>query len=290
MIYYLKQGQNSIFKAIQIKENECTLSNLSENSSIKKIDKIIKKIKHKGINTIVLSKEMQLKQQIIQSLNDYDITILDGKWLMQYMLQNIIDYLVLNKNITDIDEITILSNDLNYVVNNSVNGFVNKYKKIRIVTNHTEKFKKLEEKLYEQNGIVIIITNNKRKALSKSKLIINFDFVQESINQYNINENAIIINLNDKIKINNKRFCGLVINNYEVEFKHNEFQQQSSILDIKDILDKQKEFYLKDILEEKIYSIIIEQTIHNQFETIENILKEYKIEIKELYGVNNILT
>ena len=44
-----------------------------------------------------------------------------------------------------------------------------------------KKFKKLENDLYEQNGVPIIISNNKKKSLSKSELIINFDFIEEDI-------------------------------------------------------------------------------------------------------------
>ena len=134
-----------------------------------------------------------------------------------------------------------------------------------------------------------MITSNKRKAMSKSILIVNFDFVQEAINQYNVNENAIIINLNDRIKIDKKRFSGLIITDYEVEFRKHEIECEQKILDIEDILKKQEEFSLKEILEEKIYMNSLKYPNFSAFRTIENIMENYNIKIKELYGVNGII-
>lgn len=201
---YIKQGQSSILQDIKLIENECQILKPLDKITKKKKEKIIQKITRKGINQVVVSKDIKNNQEFIDLLNNYDITIFDGKWLMQYMLRPIINYL--KKQRENIDEITILANDLTNEVTQNLKRFANTYKKIRIVTNHLEKFKRVEEELFETTGIPIIISNNKRKALAKSEIIINFDFVQEIINQYNINENATIINLSDKIKINKKRF------------------------------------------------------------------------------------
>ena len=286
MAYYIKEGQSSIFREIKLYENECRISRLNSNSSKKKIEKIVKKIKKKKIEEVVLSKEIKQNKEFIQELNNYDITIFDGKWFMQYMISQIICYLEKKEKISTVEEITILANDLTNEVKQNIQKFLNTYKKIRIVTNHLEKFKRIEEELYETTGISIILTNNKRKALSKSELIINFDFVQETINQYNIYEKAIIINLNNVIKINKKRFCGLVITDYEVEFLKNEKQNESELLELDDILKKQEEFSLKETLEEKIYSSVRNTPNYNMFETVENIIKTYNIKISKLYGIN----
>lgn len=282
MAYYIKQGQSSIFLNIKVCENECKIPPITCNS--KKIEKIVKKIKKKSINQVVLSKQIKQNDVFVQKLNDYDITIFDGKWLMQYILPEIITYLKEKQKIMQVDEITILANELTEDVKQNIKIFANTYKKIRIVTNHLERFKKVEQELYEEKGISIIITNNKRKALSKSMLIINFDFVQEAINQYNINEQAVIINLNDKIKINKKRFSGLIITDYEVEFQNidDEF--------LEEIMQKQNEFSLKEILEEKIYSSLQVIPNYNIFDKVKIPLKKYDIQIKELYGINGLIT
>ena len=287
MGYYIKQGQSSIFKYIKIIEDECEILKIISKTTPKKLEKIVEKIKKKDINPIVLSKEVKQNQKFLEMLNNYAITIFDGKWLMQYILQDIIEYLKEKQKIAIDDEITILSNDLNNEVKQNIKTFANKYKKIRIVTNHIDKFKKLEQELYEENGTSIIITNNKRKALAKSELIVNFDFVQETINQYNINENAIIINLSEKIKINKKRFNGIIITDYEVKIeKDNEEKEEI----LKEIIQKEMEYSLKEILEEKIYSHTKKQPSINTFPIVKNILKKYKIKIKELNGLNGVIT
>ena len=70
----------------------------------------------------------------------------------------------------------------------------------------------------------------------KSNIIINVDFSKETLNKYKINENANIINVKGKIKINQKSFNGLNINNYEIDFRE----------DKKNIQAYSKKYFLKD--------------------------------------------
>jgi len=284
VIYYIKEGQSSIFSKVNIKGNECEISKINKNN--KKAERIVKKLKKKNINKIVISKKLKENQQMIKQFNNYDITIFDGKWLMKYLLGEIIEYIGQIQKLQPIDEIAILSNDLSDEVKNNIINFSNKYKKIRIVTNHIEKFKKLEQEIYDKYGVSIIITNNKRKALAKSILIINFDFVQETINQFNINENAIIINLEEKIKINKKRYNGLIITDYGVELDKNKLD----LSNLKEILKKQDEFYLKEILEERIYTLSKTQPSFKAFATIRNIIKENNIKVRQIYGANGSIS
>ena len=39
------------------------------------------------------------------------------------------------------------------------------YKKLTIVTNHIEKLRKIEKEIKEKEGILIILSNNKNKAI-----------------------------------------------------------------------------------------------------------------------------
>ena len=61
------------------------------------------------------------------------------------------------------------------------------------------------------------VSNNKRKSILKAEIIINIDFPEELINKYRIYDKAIIININDKITIQSKRFNGININYYKIE-------------------------------------------------------------------------
>ena len=89
------------------------------------------------------------------------------------------------------------------------------------MTNNINYFKPLKEKLWDEDGIIITLTNNKKKALSKSNIILNVDFSEEVINRYIIFDEAILINLEEEIKIRKKRFCGKIINDYKIKPKEN---------------------------------------------------------------------
>ena len=137
----------------------------------------------------------------------------------------------------------MLINDLTDIEFENVKNLARKYKTINIVTNHIEKFKNLEKQLQENEGIIITITNNKKKSLMKTQIILNIDFPKELINKYNIRDDAIIVNVKGKIKINKKRFNGLNINNYEIDFREDKKDEKA-------ICSK---YYLKDIYESELY-------------------------------------
>ena len=62
---------------------------------------------------------------------------------------------------------------------------------------------------------MITVTNNKKKSLMRSKIILNVDFKTNEINKYNIPDDSIIVNFKGDVDINKKRFNGLNINDYE---------------------------------------------------------------------------
>ena len=93
------------------------------------------------------------------------------------------------------------------------------YKVINIVTNNVKEFNKIEEIIFKTEDVMINITNNKKKGLMRSQIILNVDFKTELLNQYNIPEKAILINLPGNIQIKKKRFNGININDYEIKYK-----------------------------------------------------------------------
>lgn len=111
-----------------------------------------------------------------------------------------------------------------------------------------EKFKKLENQILEEDGIMITVNNNKRKSLCRADIILNVDFPQELLNQYFINEEAIIVNLKGNVKINKKRFNGININDYQITFKKpNDLDCENLYLfdekDVYEALLPRKQFY-----------------------------------------------
>ena len=72
---------------------------------------------------------------------------------------------------------------------------------------------------------------------------------------------------------------------YEVELKNKDCEMLDSI----NIAEKQKEFCLKEILEEQIYNKLVEMHKHNMFDEVRNVIEKYNIQVKELVGINGIL-
>ncbi len=172
------------------------------------------------------------------------INIVNSEKLNEILVLDMLEYITKKKDLK-LEElkISILVNDISNNMLENIKEIAKIYKKINIVTNHIRQFKKLEKDFFEQEGIIITINNNKRKSLSKSNIILNVDFPNELINKYTIFDEAIIINLRGNIKIDKKRFSGININDYEIDFDYfDEFDYEKQMLyDKKDIYEA--EFY-----------------------------------------------
>lgn len=278
MLYIEKNDKPNIierkFNIIKVQNNNIKLPIIekTKDSQKEKIAQKTVKIVNKKSNSkkVILSKEMLKEQIYINYLNTYGIQISDGRWLFEVLATDVIEYIINKKNLENEKIIiSILINDLTDIEYENINILAKKYKTINIVTNHIEKFKKLEDKLLNEDGISITITNNKKKSLLKSQIILNVDFPNELINKFAINEEAIIINVHGKVKIDKKRFNGLNINNYEIDFRD----------DKKDSIDIINKFYLKDVYEAELYK-------REGFYNIRERLIRDNVIIKKLYSNN----
>lgn len=265
------------FNIIKMQENKLFLP-ITANTSEKQIEKLAQKTKkiiskYSNSKKIVISKNLQEEITYINYLNSYGLDISDGRWLYEILATDIIKYIIEKKKIKKEETtISILINDLTEIELENIKILAENYKNLNIVTNHIEKFKKLEDKFME-NGIMITIGNNKKKSLMKSKIILNIDFPNELINKYMIKEDAIIINVPGKVKINRKRFNGLIVNNYEIDFR-DDIKSEENLMGY--------EFYLRDVYESRLYK---KQT----FSDIRNALKKDGVNIKKVYLSNSVL-
>lgn len=231
---------------IRIQDNTIILP-ITKETGNKKIEKLAQKTreviqKYSNSKKVILSKEMHNEQIYLNYLNTYGLEIQDGRWLFEILLPDTIEYII-NKKKIEKTNISIMINDLTEIELENIKTLARKYKSINIVTNHIEKFKKLQKQLQEEYGIIITITNNKKKSLMKSQIILNIDFPNELINKYNIQDESIIVNLKAKIKINSKRFNGLNISNYEIDFR--EDKKNNKALSSK--------YNLRDLYESELY-------------------------------------
>lgn len=230
-MYYIQEADKpktlaKLFNIIQFEGAKLILP-ISQEEKIdsKKAQKLAlktKKILDKAISKkIVLSKKIQEQEEYTNLLHSYDLDIIQGRWLFEVLTCQALNYLLEKKNKKKEETpIAILVNELSENMLENLKTIAKQYKRVSIITNHREKFKQIEKQILEQEGIMITVGNNKKKGLSKAELILNVDFPSELINQYNICENAIIVNLRGNVKIGKKRFNGISINDYEITYKN----------------------------------------------------------------------
>ncbi len=181
------------------------------------------------------------------------LNVIQGKNLFKLLAHKIIKTQCLQNNIKpEKSVISIAVNSNDEWIMNLIKELSIEFKTINIATNNIKYFKNLENTLFEEDGTIITVTNNKKKGLAKANIILNIDFPQELINKYTIFENAIIINLEEKIKIKKKRFSGKIINDYNIDLKkgskiEEDLKKEKYInYDIRDLA----EVYLKNAPEE----------------------------------------
>ena len=199
----------------------------------------------------------------------YKINVINGRWLFLVLSDKVLDYIVEKRNLEKKEtNVSVLVNEniCDYVMEN-IKQISKKYKNVNIVTAHIEKFKKLEKEILEESGIIITISNNKKKSLKRSNIILNVDFTEEELNKYNITDEAIIVNIKENVEINKKRYNGLNINDYEISFeKFDEFDYE-----------KDKLYWKKDLYEASIYR-------KQPYQYIERKINKDKVKIVELIG------
>lgn len=249
----------------------------TDHKSIEKwIPHLNKVLYDRNFDTIVLSKTLKQIDGVKENINKENITILDGKLLKKNMLLKIAEYIA---NELDVElkntEITLLVNENTKIHIESIINLAENAKNIKIATNNIDEFKMLEQKLQEQFGILIRITNNKRKGLANSNIIINMDFPEELINKYTINTEAIIVNLEQAVKIKSKKFNGINANDIKINLKKNynlEFQQSNIYND----------FEIKELYEASLNNM--------GFEEVQNKLKKDNVYVSALIGNNGVIS
>lgn len=263
ILYFFKK----LFCVLTLKEDGmCILPyrDIKSTYTIRIISRCISKIS----KNIVLSKKLYTNIKLNEELSQKGIYIFNGKLLFNYMLLDCLKYISKYMD-TKIEkqEISILLNNLTELDKNNIIYLSKNLKRVNIVTNNINRFKKLENYLQEELGISITITNNKKKSLLKSKIIVNLDFSENEVNLYNINRKAIIINLKDKINIKSKMFEGINISDYEITCKN---------------INKYNKFDNKILYESVIKKV-------DDYNSIIDKIKQDKAKIVNLIGQNGVI-
>lgn len=228
-LWYVKTSENSnkikkMFNIIETKMYEgkifCSLP-IDENTKIKKIITIARKLNRElyknEIDTVVLSEKLQKLTVLKDELYYENIDILDGKRLSEYLIMEIIKY-ICNSQTRSLSEeqVSILVNENTDLSIENIIDIAKKIKRLNIVTKNIEKFKNIEEYLYNEFGIMIRVSNNPKKDLLNSDIILNIDFSKDILKKYTIPNKCVFVDVNDELKIKQKKFCGVIVNDYQI--------------------------------------------------------------------------
>lgn len=231
--------------------------------------KIIRILDKTNCRTIILSKYLKENKEFLENLKNKDLNIIDGKWLFLILSEKVLDYVARKKDLKkeETNVSILVNNNFNDYVLENIKEIIKQYKTVNIVTKQIDKFKKIEKQIMQEEGINILITNNKKKSLVRSNIILNVDFDTDLINKYNIPEEGIIINLQENVKITRKRFNGISINDYEIKYQnYDEYDYE-----------KEKYYDRKDMYEAMIYK-------KQPYECIKRKIDRDKVEIVKLIG------
>ena len=279
MIIYVKQLEEkklmytlfNILKAERIADKAFINLPINKNSSKRKIEKVFEKLGkylyNNNIKNVVLEKELMQNEMAKNILYSNNINILEGTMLKRYLIYNVVQkiYQYKNKKI-EAGEITLLINENDEINIETIKQIVQNVKRLNIITSNTKRFRKIVDYLYNELGILIKLTNNLKTNLNSTDIIINIDFPEEIINKLDIPTKATILNIQEDININTKKFAGINIKTLEIQIP--------------------KEYELEKFDARTIYeaSLYKKPTI-KIFEQIQ----EDNLQIKHLIGVNGII-
>lgn len=234
---------------------------------IKRIQKqLIKVCKISKVENCIFSEDSQFLKGCIEG------SIHKNKKLMKSMILEILEY-IFTKNCgnLELENIYIFMNEYSNFNITIIENLCRKFKTVNIITENLKKFKNLENALYDE-GILITVSNNKRKSVKNARYIINVDFENEKIEEYNLNSNSVFINLTDNPIIFNKCFLGVVINDIEITI-NNDFI-----------------FYIEEFLGSiNIKNLLEIMCNNNAVEMAGNILEKYNGKITALVGTRGKL-
>lgn len=184
-----------------------------------KLDNIVfKTLKNKNCK-VIFSQELVNILHNSKKNKDYINMQKQDKTIFIENIQKALEYIIkIRKECVQQNNIYVLTKNNNIQYRNLLIDLSLKYKSLNIITEKIKEFKHIEDFVYEKYGVFVVISNNKRKSLIRAKYILNIDYNENEINQFNINRNGIIFNIsNNEIK-RIRGFNGIIINNVEMEY------------------------------------------------------------------------
>lgn len=230
------------------------------------VEKLRKLIKKDNIKQVACEEEIQ--QYVDKKI------LIDEKDIIKYLILEILEYIfeIQGKKMEQEDIYFLINKDEDIYLEN-IKTLSEKFKTTNIITEELSKFQKIVENIFEEET-TIYLSNNKRKSLRRAKYIVNFDYGIGEIEKYNINRTAILINIEQKVKIESMAFEGISINNVNIQIPDELIEHFGRMM-------------------EKINKNILYMSLVNQKQELARIkdrIKEDNIHIHNLIGDKGIIS
>lgn len=274
---------NNIYVRLNNRKYKSKYDKIFRGLRIEKIDegKIIllpqNYLKRKNKYKRIIEKASEGKTYILYSNDVQDLTNTakncSGKRIMKCMITDIIEYIFsISNNNSLLEDVYILVNEYTDENLELIEDLIQIFRSVNIVTSKISKFRRLERNC-ERKGILITVSNNKRKSLQKAKNIVNIDFNNQTMHKYTISPNATIINLSTEEIEPILSFKGIVISNYYMGIEEN------------------LKVYFNEFYGEYETKILLESFVNNySYNLIKKYLKECKTQINQLVGINGFIS
>lgn len=262
-----------------------------EEKMSKVIRNLLKQIQKAKIDAIVFSRDCicyPFYFKMKEALEGY--TVLTGKRLMHYMNYEILEYILKIQNTTmkQEDVFFMIKKDKNLDLQ-FLSKFVENCKTVNIVTNDIERFKNVQDNLYEKENILISVSNNKSKSLKRAKYILNINMEQKEFEKFKVNRDAIIINLGENTDYHRTGFDGICVQYFEIHIPDEYIEHWESIdgLDEFDNVRLYESILLMKIESAKQKVIMLsKEELYQHKNMVENMIKDDDIYIIGLIGNN----
>lgn len=230
------------------------------------VEKLRRLIKKDNIKQVACEEEIQ--QYVDKKI------LIDEKDIIKYLILEILEYIfeIQGKKMEQEDIYFLINKDEDIYLEN-IKTLSEKFKTTNIITEELSKFQKIVENIFEEET-TIYLSNNKRKSLRRAKYIVNFDYGIGEIEKYNINRTAILINIEQNVKIESMAFEGISINNVNIQISDELIEHFGRMM-------------------EKINKNILYMSLVNQKQELARIkdrIKEDNIHILNLIGDKGIIS
>lgn len=232
--------------------------------------KIIQKLK---IETVVFAEDLKEVEELFQ-MRAIQIGIIKGKKIMESMKLEIMQYIfrIQNRNMKQ-DDIHIVIHKEPSLNLNFIGEMIENFKTVNIVTNDIERFKSIQENLYDNEDILISVSNNKKKALKKAKYIMNVNLNKKELEKYKINRHAILIHLREVVKYGDNTFDGINVNGIKIHVPDEILEKYETVM-------RESNFDYAQLYESFLYHKL------SNIEVVEKHIKQDEIKVEALIGNN----